>query len=123
MPVAVVTGELFREELKSCPGGFVVIREMTYGEKIHRTGMTGAMKLLKETKRSDYIGEMTMETSRITLWDFANLVVDHNLEDKEGRALNFRNEADTKMLSSVIGEEVGMLIDKYNNFGDIDEGN
>lgn len=123
MPVAVVTEETFREELKSLPGGFVVIRQMTYGEKIMRSGMSGAMKLLKDNKQSDYVGEMSMETQKITLWDFANLIVEHNLEDIDGRALNFKIEGDVRKLTSKIGEEVGSLIDKHNNFEDIDEGN
>ncbi len=122
MPVAVVVSEPQRMELKSLPEGFVVIREMTYGEKIYRTGLTGAMKILKDTK-SDYAGEMAMETSRITLWDFANLVVDHNLQDTDGRQLNFRNELDTKKLSARIGDEVGTYIDKLNSFDEDDLGN
>jgi hypothetical protein len=123
MPVAVVTEDTFREELKSLPEGYVVIRQMTYGEKIMRSGMTGAMKLLKENKQSDYVGELSMETQKITLWDFANLIVEHNLEDVDGRTLNFKVEQDVRKLTSRIGEEVGTLIDKHNNFEDIEEGN
>jgi hypothetical protein len=122
MPVAVVTSEPVRKDLKSLPEGYVVIREMTYGEKIYRSGMTGAMKLLKETK-SDYIGEMSMETQKITIWDFANLVVEHNLQDVDGRELNFKNEQDVRKLSAKIGDEVGTYIDEINSFQDIDEGN
>jgi hypothetical protein len=123
MPVAVVVSEPTRRDLKTLPEGYVVIREMTYGEKIYRTGMTGAMKLLKDNKQTDYVGEMTMETSRITLWDFANLVVDHNLQDTDGRQLNFHNEQDVRKLSSRIGDEVGTYIDELNSFEDIDSGN
>jgi hypothetical protein len=123
MPVAVITTEPTRKELKSLPGAYVVIREMTYGEKIYRSGMTGAMKLLKENKQTDYVGEVSMETQRITLWDFANLVMEHNLQDTDGRTLNFKNESDTKKLTAKIGDEVGTYIDEINSFADIDEGN
>ena len=123
MPVAVVTSEPTRKDLKSLPGGYVVIREMTYGEKIYRSGMTGAMKLLKESKQTDFIGEMTMETQKITLWDFANLVVEHNLQDADGRELNFKSAEDTKKLAAKIGDEVGTYIDAINSFEDIDAGN
>ena len=120
MPVAVAGDEVHKEELKSVEGGYVVIREMSYGERIQRSSLTGAMKVLKDNK-SDYAGEISMETQRLTLWDFANLVVEHNLEDTDGRTLNFKNEADVRKLSSRIGDEVGTLIDKWNSFSD--EGN
>lgn len=122
MPVAVVTSEHHREELKTLPGAFVVVREMTYGERLNRSGLAGAMKILKDTK-SDYAGEISMETQRLTLWDFANLVVEHNLEDTDGRTLNFKNEQDVRKLNSRIGDEVGQLIDKWNSFEDVEEGN
>lgn len=123
MPVAVVTEETQRFELKSLEGAYVVVRQMTYGEKMLRSGMTGAMKLLKDNKKSDYVGELSMETQKITLWDFANLIVEHNLQDSDGRELNFKNEIDVRKLSSKVGEEVGTRIDEVNNFEDIAEGN
>jgi hypothetical protein len=123
MPVAVVTEDQHKFELKSLEGAYIVVREMSYGEKIMRSGMTGAMKLLKDNKKSDYVGELSMETQKITLWDFANLIIDHNLEDTDGRKLNFKVEQDVRKLSSKVGEEVGTRIDEVNNFEDIDEGN
>jgi len=117
MPSAVAVDELHREELKSLEGGYVVIREMTYGERLQRSSLSGAMKVLKDSK-SDFAGEISMETQRMALWDFANLIVEHNLEDATGRTLNFKNESDTRMLSSRIGDEVGTLIDKWNSFDD-----
>lgn len=120
MPVAVITSENHREELKTLPGAYVVIREMTYGERLVRSNLMGAMKVLKDNK-SDYAGEIAMQTEKMTLWDFANLIAEHNLEDTDGRTLNFRNEQDVRKLSSRIGDEVGALIDKWNSFED--EGN
>lgn len=122
MPVAVVVDEHHKEELKSLPGAFVIVRTMTYGEKLQRSNMSGAMKLLRDQK-SDYAGEISMETTRIALWDFAHLIVEHNLEDVDGRVLNFKNAADVQKLSSRIGDEVGQLIDKHNSFEDLEEGN
>ena len=117
MPVAVAVDELHREELKSLEGAYVVIREMTYGERLQRSNLMGAMKVIKDTK-SDFAGELSMETQRMALWDFANLITEHNLEDTDGRRLNFKVEADVKKLSSRIGDEVGTLIDKWNSFED-----
>lgn len=121
MPVAVVNDETRRFDLKSLAGGYVVIREMSYGERIYRANLSGAMKILKDQK-SDYAGELAMETSRITLWDFMNLIVEHNLEDRDGRPLNLHTESDVKKLSSKIGEEIGTYIDEVNNF-EVEAGN
>jgi hypothetical protein len=125
MPVAVVVAENKRFDLKTAPpDGYVVIRQMSYGEKIQRTGMTGAMKLLKQTAHSDVIGELSMATENITLWDFANLVVEHNMQDQDGRNLDFKNAVDVRKLTSVVGDEIGTYIDEYNNFeADEDLGN
>jgi hypothetical protein len=122
MPVAVAIKEPQRFDLKSLPGGYVVVREMTYGERIMRGGMTGAMKILKETKKTDYVGEMSMETQKLTIWDFANLITEHNLDDADGRRLNFRNEQDVRALASKIGDEIGTYIDQVNSFDEDEEG-
>jgi len=120
MPAAVASTEPTRFELKSLPEGFVVIREMTYGERLQRQSLTGAMKVLKDNK-SDFAGELAMQTDQISRWDFANLVMDHNLEDTDGRKLNLSMAGDLNKLSSKIGDEVGKYIDQINSFDD--EGN
>lgn len=122
VPVAVVTQETQKFELKTLEGGEVTIRQMTYGEKLVRTTMSGKM-LVSADKKSEYAGEIEMAIDKITLWDFQNLIVGHNLEDVDGRPLNFKNIADIKKLRSDIGEEVGKYIDQLNSFEDIEEGN
>jgi hypothetical protein len=121
MPVAVVTEENHRKELKSLEGAFVVVREMTYGERLVRQGMNGKMRVL--AGKSEFAGELEMATRQIALWDFANLIVEHNLQDKDERVLNFRVEKDVEKLASKIGDEVGAFIDEINSFEDIEEGN
>lgn len=121
MPVAVVQEDTVREELKSLPGAYVVIRRMTYGERLVRTGLSGKMKIM--TERSEYAGELEMATRKLALWDFQNLITEHNLQDKDERVLNFKNIQDIEKLSARVGEEVGSLIDKHNSFEDVIEGN
>jgi hypothetical protein len=126
MPIATLIDEPERFELKTLPGAFVMVRQMTYGERMNRSNLSGAMKILKDTK-SDYAGEMAMETERITLWDFANLVTDHNLETSDGangvRKLDLKRSTDVRMLNARVGDEVGTYIDKKNTFTEADEGN
>lgn len=122
MPVAVIiNSEPERFELKSLKGGYVTVREMSYGEKLVRQGMSGKLKVM--AGKSEYAGELDMATRQLALWDFSNLVTDHNLEDLDGRQLNFKNPADVEKLSARIGDEVGTYIDKLNSFEDITEGN
>lgn len=122
MPVVVINTEACRFDLKSAPGCYVYIKEMSYGQRIHRSGLSGAMKVLKDTK-SDYAGEIAMETARITEWDFANLIGEHNLEVAEGVPYNFANLEHLKKLPSRVGDEIGKYIDEVNSFEDIEEGN
>lgn len=117
MPKAVVASEPKRFELKSCPpDGFVLLREMSYGERMVRNAQQGKMKLLK--KNSEHLGEVEMALAALAKWDLANLVVDHNLEDESGVKLDLSSDRDLKKLSSRIGEEIGKYIDEMNNFDD-----
>lgn len=122
VPVAVVVEDTQRYELKTLPEGFVIVRQMTYGERLQRQSLSSKMKVSAD-KKSEYAGEFEMAVEKLGLWDFQNLVVDHNLEDQHGNKLNFKNVADIKRLSSRIGEEIGKYIDDLNSFEDIEEGN
>jgi len=122
VPVAVVTNVTERHELTTLEGAFVVVREMSYGERLLRTSLQGKMKVSGD-KNSEFAGEIEMAVARIARWDFANLVVDHNLEDTDSRKLDFHKDADLNKLQAKIGEEVGKLIDTMNSFEDIEKGN
>lgn len=116
MPTAVVTDETFHEDLKSCPGGFVVIKRMSFGQKLTRRQM--AMKMRMSGDKRDMSMDIDMMNRLTTLWSFANLLIEHNLEDQNGVPLNFKREADVDKLDPRIGEEIDGLIDKHNNFED-----
>lgn len=123
MPVATITQTDFKEELKSLPGGYVVIRRMTYGERLTRQQMAMKMQMKGNNKRDSVI-DIEVMNRLTTLWSFANLIVEHNLtaynnprDPSSGeRPLNFRNVADVELLDTVVGEEVDRLIDRHNNF-------
>jgi hypothetical protein len=123
MPVAVVQSETERFDLKSAPpDGFVLIRRMSYGERLTRNGNQTKMKIMSD-KKSQYAGEIDMAIEAIAHWDFANLIVEHNLQDADGRVLNFKNPVDVRKLAANVGEEIGSYIDKINSFEDVEEGN
>src|SRR5258706_2668959 len=92
MPRATVAVDTERFDLKTLPEGFVVIRRMTFGEKLERTDQM--MKIHGSTVDKDNPFEMSMSTKRIALKDFGALIVEHNLTDENDRALNFKDAKD-----------------------------
>lgn len=119
------TTETIRHELKSCPGGYVEARRLTYGEKLQRRAMVSNMKFEGGKKRSrDFAGEMQLVNEQATAFDFQRCIVDHNLykDDAEEVKFNFQSISDIQELDPRIGEEIDTFLSDLNNFED-DEGN
>ena len=114
MPRATVASETEKFELKSLPEGYVVIRRMTYGEKLNRTDGMMNMRTTAEDKQM----EIQMMSKKVAFQDFGNLIIEHNLTDENDKALNFKNAADVERLDPRIGDEIGQLIDGINSFED-----
>jgi hypothetical protein len=122
MPVAVITQTSDKFDLKSLPGAYVVIKRMTYGQRLVRQQMALRMQMKGTGSKKDQIIDLEMMNRITSLWSFANLIDDHNLTDEAERKLNFQNPADVERLTAVVGEEIDKLIDKVNNFeDDVDE--
>jgi hypothetical protein len=123
MPIAVVVNSVSEKKdlLTAPPDGYVIVRRMNYGEKLLRSNM--ATRLLMNTSKDskDFQGEIDMQTEEVAYWDFANLIVEHNLQDKDGNLLNFKNKTHVKMLDGAVGEEVGRIIDEWNTPESSDE--
>lgn len=123
MPVATVTSSTDRKELKSCPpDGFVVIRRMTYGESLKRKEMMASIAMQMDGKKGEGAKmQMDLLQEKTALWEFANLVVDHNLTDEKERKLNFKDPKDVMMIRGQVGDEIQMYINELNSFEDDDE--
>jgi hypothetical protein len=123
MPLATVSfqGEGEKFDLKSCDGGYVFLRHMTYGEKMVRAQMSSAMRFKGGGKRDDFTGEMDLSNAKVTEFEFSKCIVDHNLEDEAGQKLNFGKANDVRRLHPRIGEEISIQIAKMNNFDEEDE--
>jgi hypothetical protein len=125
MPVAVVVENISDKiTLKTLPpDGYVVVRRMTYGETLARESK--ATKILVEgsdkNSKTGPQAEVDIQTEALAYWDFANLVVEHNCQDIDGRVLNFKNIADVTKLSGVVGREIGQIIDAYNDVEETEE--
>jgi hypothetical protein len=126
MPVAVGIAQNERFELKSLPasdteeGGFVVVRRMTYGEKMHRQSLMSGVKFRGDNKK-EFEGELQMANRRVTEYEFAVCVIEHNLTDQSERLLNLKSSSDLALLDGQVGEEIGQLLNRVNLFEDEDE--
>lgn len=115
MPKAVIDfEETHHRDLKSCPGGYVELRRLSYGEKLHR--QTIAMDA--SASGSGKQAKMTLQSmhQRVALFEFGRCIVDHNLEDAVGRKLDFKSQADLEKLHPQIGDEIDKYLSELNNF-------
>lgn len=120
MPCAVWMKKEETKELKTLPKAYVIIRRMKYGEKLVRDAE--AMEITAKTGgNKDGNVSVKLLTEATALWEFANLIVDHNLEDEHGNKLNFKNFAHTKMLDPKVGSEISNYIDELNSWEDDEE--
>lgn len=109
-------------DLKTCPGGYVVLKRMTYGQKLERMKHVSKLQVEMGGRGRSTRGEMQVMQKASTLYDFKMCIVDHNLEDENGTKLNLGIERDVDRLDPRIGEEISNAIDKLNNFEDEDNG-
>jgi hypothetical protein len=129
MPVAV-TGGNKRFDLKTLPGAFVVIRRMNHGQKMARGTLSDKMRFSGSKKQKDVQGEIDLMQRATTLWEWQNLIEQHNLEEyvnpsvpEQGvRKLDFSNVADIEKVDAQVAEEVSTYIGELNNFeADMDD--
>lgn len=105
-----------RHELKSLPEGFVVLRPLSYGEMIERQEMAAdfAFKADGRQKQQSTEAVVKMMQMKVTQFEFARCIVEHNLEDENGVLLNFSHPQVVGTLDPKVGEEISKLIDSLN---------
>lgn len=140
MPLAVATenieGERF--DLSSVKGGFVVLKRLSYGQKMLRRGMLSKAKMQtggsgsrserRAKNNQGFMAELELMNEKVTLFEFANCIIEHNLEylsnpdDKSSIALlDFTKPEHVKMLDGRVGEEIDELINDLNSFEEDEE--
>ncbi len=119
MPKATISTETVRKQLKTCPGGYVDLRQLSYAEMMKRRDIASRMYADVSTSQ----GRATQETIRqymevvnvaIMEFEFANCVVEHNLEDDDGNKLDFSNPMALQILNPKIGAEIDRYIEELN---------
>lgn len=117
MPKAYAVSDTERLDLKSCEGGFVTLRRMTYGQMLQRREMVKMSMALGKGK--DTVGEMALANKHVSYLEFSWCIIDHNLEkDDNGTLFNFKNSADVDALDPRIGSEIDEKINEMNNYED-----
>ena len=119
MPIAVNDpNETQKFELKSCPEGYVVLKRLTYGQIVQRrTMMTMSLAMGKKNdKNAEAKGEMALASVEVNNFEYANCVVEHNLEKADGTPLNLKSPVDLQFLDPRIGQEIELHISEMNNF-------
>ena len=117
MPVATVNPDISQQkyELKTCEGGFVVLRQLSYGEQIKKQQMAAKMTF-EGQGRGFSGGEFEFFQRKATEFEFATCIVEHNLEDTDGKELSFSSTNTLDKLDPRIGSEIAHYISEMNDF-------
>ena len=116
MPRATVSTEPEFFELKSCPEGWIKLRRMSYGERLHRQDMAVQMSVQQDSRQRTAQMDITPTQTAVSAFELKTCVVDHNLEDESGRKLNFSSEQDCSQLDGRIGEEISQYIEEMHDW-------
>lgn len=116
MPRATMLTEGVRHELKTCPDGFVLLKQMSYSEMLARRDIVTRLSM-QQGKGNDKIN-VELANLEANKFSFKHCIVDHNLEDEFGMKLDFSNGMTLQILDPRVGSEIERLIDEMNQEGD-----
>lgn len=116
MPRATVSLDPQEVSLTTCPGGWVKLRRMSYGELLTSNDMAFQIDVSQENGSRDPKMGVGASTVRIAEYRFQNCVVDHNLTNEADQKLDFKNPAAMHLLDPNIGQEIDNLIEKMHNW-------
>lgn len=105
-----------RVDLKTCDGGFVVLRRLPYGQWLKRQDMS--MKMKMEMRKGDTEGDLDISilNRAVTEFEFKECIVEHNLEDANAQSLDFRKGYVLDQLNPKIGQEISDNIARLHQF-------
>ena len=132
MPVATVSSESVRHELKSLPangteeGGFVLVRPLPYGMVLERRDKGSKLSMEQEVQargrgrsrnqNEPQVSKLELETlsSWMMQYDFAYCITDHNLTAANGQKLDFSNPMGVRALDPKVGAEIESILSELN---------
>lgn len=127
MPRATVSQDTTRVELKTCPGGYVELRTLTFHEmntrqdiatRMYQEQSTGKKKKRDEETIRGYFEIMNVA---VTEYEFRNCIVGHNLEDENGDLIDFTRPMQAWRLDPKVGQEINRAIEELNQLDEEDD--
>lgn len=117
MPVATVSQEVIHKDLKTLEGGFVELKQLSFDQILERRDKAMRMSM-EQTPNRKSTDKAKIEFESAMQWDrfftFSNCIVEHNLEDANGKPLNFNNPMTLKALDPKVGSEIEKYIEEMN---------
>lgn len=99
-------------DLKTCEGGWVELRQLSYDEMLERTD--GAMHVTQRMGIKNEAATVRFANRWTNLFTFPRCIVDHNLTF-DGKPIDFSKPAVAfEQLDPKIGREIEQLIDELN---------
>ena len=116
MPKATVSQELHHHDLKTCPGGFVKLKQLSFDQMLERRDKAMRMSMDQEVGKNKQTSRFELESAMqwTRFFEFSICIVEHNLEDDNGVSLNFNNPMTLKILDPKIGSEIERYIEDLN---------
>jgi hypothetical protein len=93
---------------------------MSYGKYLVRQEMALKLKVQAQQGSRNLDAEMGMANKAVTVFEFKECVVGHNLTDDGDQPLNFAMPHTVELLDPKIGDEIGTYINDMHRF---DSGN
>lgn len=135
MPKATVDPGTHHYELKTCPGGFVELRTLSFHEMEMRKDIAGRMYQEEKVSRArqgksrvdeDEVMRAYFESMnvKVTEFEFRACIIDHNLfvDDAETQKIDFTKPMHTWKLNPKIGEEISKYIAELTQIDEDDVG-
>lgn len=116
MPRATVSMKPIDYPLKTCPGGWVQLRRMSYGELLASQDMAYQVSVKEGKDGGDPDMGVNVTQAKILEYQFRTCIIDHNLENETGQKLRFDSPEAVHMLDSLIGQEINAQLEKMHRW-------
>jgi hypothetical protein len=117
-------------DLKTCDGGKIILRRMTYGQKLERIELATRQVIKTETDNrgrpsNNNAAEMDIKMLQraVAEYEFSHCISDHNLTDDNDIKMDFSKPQTLDILDPRVGDEISQYIQDMNNFDETEPGN
>ena len=107
---AVSNDETKRVELSTLPGGYVLLRKLTYGEDLRKRDIGTNISPGQGTTV-----EVKMDNLAVEAFEFERSIVEHNLTDENDQPLNLGDKNTLMRLDVSVAREIEEAINDINS--------